>query len=54
MKGFHRIGLRADFEILSDIDERRNVRIARPQRARDYRAHVRGRHRQRRSIPVCQ
>ena len=50
VKGFHRIGLAADFQILADVDEGGNVRIARPERARDHRAHVRRGHGLRRRV----
>ena len=50
MKCFHGVALAADLQVLADVDERRNLRIARPQRAGDHRAHVRRGHGLRRRI----
>ena len=50
VKRLHRVAFAADFQVLADVDERRNLRIARPQRARDHRAHVRRGHRLRRRV----
>ena len=46
----HGVALRAQFQILADVEERRNVRMPGPERACEKRAHVRHQQRLRRGV----